>query len=117
MKRDFAKILDQAHDAAAKAVENQPDTGTCGFAWVETDDRALMAFCKKALFFSGGPHDAPRMVAERWYGHKHWRKGWQFWNPGFYAGQSIDAIEKGADAFTAVLRANGIVAYTMSRMD
>lgn len=110
----FAKILDRAHDSAAKAVADLPDVGACGFAWVEIDktERAFIKFCKK----HAGGNNVAGYVSQRWYGSQH-HKYWTFWNPGFYAGQSIDAIEAGAKAFAKVLNAYGIKAYANSRLD
>ena len=94
-----------------------PDTGACGFAWVIIPGNCGLArYVRKMAdrWPSGTPQHA---VYRRWYGSKHWQRGWQFWNPGFYAGQSIDAVEKGAVAFAAVLKENGIDTHVDSRID
>jgi len=109
----YFDILDQAHAAGEHACAGLPDTGACGFAWVVIPGTCGLArYCREKAA-DPGMHPGNR----RWYGSKHWAKGWQFWNPGFYAGQSIDAAEKGAVAFAAVLKENGIDAQVGSRID
>jgi len=104
-------ILRNAHSAGHLACRDIKDKGACGFAWVTIPGNTAFArWCRKRL-------DANRTDYSRWYGRKGYPKGWTFWNPGHYAGQSIDAIEAGAVAFAEVLKGYGIDAKVGSRLD
>lgn len=111
-------ILEQATRAAEDAMDAYlaawlqayPDNkfgepAACGFAWVVIPGRDPLAnWCRK----QGGAQK---------YGSKHWQKGWMFWGPGEYPGQSVYVKEVGAKAFASVLRAYGIKAEVGSRLD
>lgn len=104
---DWAAIYKAAKAAAVAAVEankglENPNAFDCGFGWVEVRDgrSPFVNWCRK----NGA-------------GKKHWSKGWYFWGPGEHYGQSIAVHQKGADAFAAVLNANGVEASSCSRYD
>lgn len=106
---DFERILTEARNAAYTASKDMPDEGACGFAWVIIHGNEPFArYCRKL---------AKEQPKERRYGSKGYPSGWQFWNPGNYRGQSVDAIEAGARAFRDVLGTYGIRADTGSRLD
>lgn len=93
--------------AAAKAHDAQlpPEAQRgldCGFAWVEVRPArgAFITWCRK-----------------NGKGSKHWRSGWQFWNPSHHGTQSIGTKVAGARAFAEVLRKYGIDASVDSRLD
>lgn len=110
MNQSFEEILHHAHRAAHEAVKDLPDTGACGFAWVTIEGRSPLArHCRLKA--------ANDMPGRRFYGSKGFPRGWQFWKPGGYPGQSIDAIEAGARAFRDVLAEYGIRADVGSRLD
>ena len=103
---DYLKILTEAHAAACAAVAGQPDNGACGFAWVTIDGNdGLARFCHK-----------DRGV-NRAFGSKGYPTGWQFWCPGNFRGQSVEAHERGAKAFRDKLAEYGIRATSNSRLD
>lgn len=116
-KIKFAGILVAATAAAIEAANAYdaklpPETSRgldCGFAWVDlpTATTPFARYCRAQA--AGGD--------SRHYGSKHWRKGWQFWNPSNHNTQSIGTKLAGAQAFAEVLRANGIDAYAGSRLD
>lgn len=88
-QRIFDAIYNEARDAAIAACKDLPDRGACGFAWVE---------------FNPATHPFIRHMKATGRGSPHWKRGWQFWSPGEFAGQSIDAHVAGAVAFAAKLR-------------
>lgn len=97
---DFAKLHAQAKSAAEEAHRDIPDTGPIGFAWVNL--RATLPYSR-----------------------------WAKKNLGAYKGhiiggldisissgkQSVAANEAAAEAYAKVLRAAGITAMSMSRLD
>lgn len=112
----FEGILDEAYAAAKAAVAGMPDRPLCGFAWVTIDGREPLAYhCRDRSRSKKFAMDTS--AARRRYGRKGEPAGWQFWNPGFFAGQSIDAKEAGARAFREVLAKYGINATCGSRLD
>lgn len=105
---DYETIFLAARTAARDACKDMPDTLPYGFAWVTvpaTDGFAR--HCRRQAKATGG----------RDYGAKGYPSGWQFWNPGGYRGQSLDAVEVGAHAFMAKLAEHGIRADFGSRFD
>lgn len=120
---DYQKILDAAYAAANKAQEGQIDRLACGFAWVTIDGRSpLAAFCRKKIREAGARLEGrekriAEQNAEQFYGSKGAIRGWQFWKPGSFQGQSIDVHEMGARAFRDVLAENGYSAEVGSRLD
>jgi hypothetical protein len=105
---DFDRIFNEARNAAYAACHTLPDTGACGFAWVKLGgNEPFSRYCRKL----------EKETGDRKYGSKGYPTGWQWWNPGQYRGQSVDAIEAGARAFRDVLAAYGISADVGSRLD
>ena len=112
---ELKKIIEEAKAVAyaeADAFENKyfPDGGwgACGFAWVniyEHNGKRLKGNTKlgRALKAAGVS--------------KHWKSGFQFWNPSKYPTQNVDTLEAGARAAAAVLNGYGITAYAGSRLD
>lgn len=121
---DYEKILDEAHAAAAGAVEvasqKYPEQiGACGFAWATIPgNEALARHCRAQIAKLNKQHggNPPRSLTLK-YGSKGYPSGWQFWNPGGYMGQRIEVKEFGAAAFRDELAAAGIRADTGSRLD
>lgn len=118
---DYEAILTEAH-AAAKAAQMGMSEGyglDCGFAWVRLDGtEALARHCRKQLKKDG--EDFPDMVMMtrgHRYGDKGYPRGWDFWKPGNFRGQSISVHEKGAAAFRDVLAKYNIRAEVGSRLD
>ena len=111
---DYATVLDQAHAAAERAVQGLPDQYACGWAWVRVEGNSPLArFCRAQIKAAGGDG----YEARQRYGSKGYPTGWQFWQPGKFRGQSIDAHEAGARAFRDVLADFGINADVCSRLD
>lgn len=107
-------ILTEAHEAAARAVENHEDKWACGFAWVTVEGNTPLArHCRKMAEKS----IATERTARRLYGSKGYPKGWQWWCPGNFPGQSVEAHEAGAHAFRDKLGEYGIRADVGSRLD
>lgn len=111
MKLSFSEILEQAIKAAEQAVAGLPDSGDCGFAWVHIENgrHPFVSWCRKQ---AQNAHANSRV-----YGEKHYRKGWEFWNPSNSMVQSRAVLEAGAKAFAEVLKANGIECREGSRAD
>ena len=106
---DYSLVLFKAHATAEVAVAGLPDTGACGFAWVVIPGTDPLArYCRAKT--KGGS-------TSRIYGSKGTTKGWQFWKPGGFDGQAVDAHEAGAAAFRDVLASYGISATLGSRLD
>lgn len=130
VKPDFAAILKEAHEAAARAqdgmVEN-PNAFDCGFAWVVIDGSDDLArACRKAIKAKVKEHTAmgiphPERTAETdmrpFWGSKGYPTGWQFWMPGCAPVQAVGIHEAGAKAFALVLGKHGIRAEWRSRLD
>lgn len=81
----------------------------CGFAWVTVYPE------HKGNTRQG---KAERKILEAMGFRKDWTgKAYELWNPGNYAGQSMDVKEVGAQAYAEVLRTAGFRAYMGSRAD
>jgi len=81
----------------------------CGFAWVTVYPE------HKGNTRAG---KAERKILEAMGFRKDWTgKAYELWNPGNYAGQSMDVKEVGAQAYAEVLRTAGFNAYMGSRAD
>ena len=102
-------ILEQAREAAYTAADQHERTyypnrgwGACGFAWVDIPVKGNTKLGRqlKAAGVS-----------------KHWRSGFQLWNPSKYPTQNVDTLEAGARAAAEVLNSAGITAYAVSRLD
>ena len=107
--QDLNVILERAQAAAysaAEQFENKyfPDGGwgACGFAWVDIPVK--------------GNTKLGRMLKAAGVS-KHWRSGFQLWNPSKFPTQNIDTLEAGARAAADVLKSAGITAYAGSRLD
>lgn len=113
---DYYSILEEAHAAAVDAQIGLADGGACGFAWVTIDGNSPLArYCRKVL--KEIPEADQNWRVRRHYGAKGYPNGWQFWQPGNFRGQSIDAHEAGALAFRDALARHGIRADLGSRLD
>jgi hypothetical protein len=106
---DITAILNKAQaaaQAAAEQFENKyfPDGGwgPCGFAWVDIPVKGNTKL-GRALKAAGVS--------------KHWRSGFQLWNPSKYPTQNVDTLEAGARAAADVLKGYDIPAYAGSRLD
>jgi hypothetical protein len=103
---DFQTIYNQAIESAKQAEAEMfakyGEPAYCGFAWVDFPSARtpFVTWCKKNNV-----------------GSKHWKKGWQIWNPAGNHTQSMDIKEAGAQAFAEVMNANGIQCYMGSRAD
>lgn len=103
---DFQAIYTQALDAAkaaeAEYLKQYGEPMYCGFAWVDLPSARtpFVTWCKK-----------------NGVGSKHWKKGWQIWNPAGNFTQSMDIKEAGAHAFAQILNKHGIDCRTGSRAD
>lgn len=107
---DFPAILGAAHREATRAQAGLPEGSglDCGFAWVTIDgNEALARFCRA---------HTTRDTA-RFYGRKGEPRGWTWWKPGGYSGQSVGIHEAGARAFRDTLARFGIRADVGSRLD
>lgn len=114
MTINYEQVLAEAHAAAAEAVADARDEWACGFAWVLLDgNEPLARFCRAQA--KAQPSDD--YTARRYFGGKGYPKGWQFWQPGNFWGQSVAAHEKGSVAFRDVLATYGIRAEVCSRLD
>ena len=106
---NITAIIQVASEAAYKAAdayehEYFPNNGwgMCGFAWVDIPVKGNTKL-GRALKAAGVS--------------KHWKSGFQFWNPSKYPTQNVDTLEAGARAAAAVLNGYGITAYAGSRLD
>lgn len=114
-KPDYRRILEEAHAAARAAVANCVDRWACGFAYVVIDGNSGLArWCRAA---ANGSQFTPDRLRRRFYGDKGYPRGHQWWCPGEFPGQSVEAHEKGAAAFRDKLAEYGIVATMNSRLD
>ena len=81
----------------------------CGFAWVtvypEHKGNTRAGKAERAVLSAMG-------FRKDWTG-----KAYELWNPTGYAGQSMDVMEAGAQAYAEVLRGAGFKAYMGSRAD
>ena len=106
---NITAIIEQAQTAAYAAADAHEQTyypnngwGACGFAWVDIPVKGNTKL-GRALKAAGVS--------------KHWRTGFQLWNPSKYPTQNVDTLEAGARAAADVLKAAGITAYAGSRLD
>ena len=106
---DVKAILTKAQVAAEQAASQFEDThfpnggwGACGFAWVDIPVKGNTKL-GRALKAAGVS--------------KHWKLGFQLWNPSKYPTQNVDTLEAGAQAAARVLEGYGITAYAGSRLD
>jgi hypothetical protein len=112
-KINYETVLAEAHKAASEAVAGQPDQYACGFAWVVIDGNDPLArFCRAQRKVQ-----ADDWQTRRYFGDKGYPRGWHFWQPGNFPGQSVDVHEKGAAAFRSVLASYGIRGDVNSRFD
>lgn len=131
---DYAKILDEAYNAATAAILAKFKAGdseqpfNCGFAWVTIDGTdGLARYCRKMIKELGDPRKLSYAESSR-YGDKGYPSGWQFWGPGEWptkAAAGVDAVyaqdmdfkAAGARAFQEVLANYGIRATVGTRLD
>jgi hypothetical protein len=121
----YELILGFAYDAADAAIkkelERRPEDMNafdCGFAWVDAPDgrHPFIRHCSKR----SGDKIVPGVgYNDRNHGEKHWKKGWQFWSPGVFHGQSIRIKYVGAVAFANILNEHfpELGAFADSRLD
>lgn len=127
---DFAKILNDAHNAASAAILAKFKCGereqpfNCGFAWVTIDGTSPLArYCRAEVKKAGGAQHASSTL-----GSKGYPRGWQFWKPGTWPTKAEAGVDKmyeqdmdfhvaGARAFQEVLAQNGYSATVGSRLD
>lgn len=120
---DYEAILTEAHNAAREAVAaevaRQPEDERdcdCGFAWVTVEgNEAIARHCRAKLKDTAPAHQIKGDRSR--YGDKGYPKGWQWWKPGNFRGQSVRIHEVGARAFRDVLAKHGIRADSGSRLD
>lgn len=120
---DWESIIKAAHDAARAAViaevarePENPHAFDCGFAWVTIEgNEAIARHCRARLKDTAPLH---RIKGDlRLYGDKGYPRGWQWWCPGEFSGQSVRIHRKGAAAFAAYLATHGVRADVGSRLD
>ena len=106
---DLAVVIERAQAAAYQAAEQHENTyypnngwGACGFAWVDIPVK--------------GNTKLGRMLKAAGVS-KHWKSGFQLWNPSKFPTQNVDTLEAGAQAAARVLSSAGITAYAGSRLD
>ena len=95
----------EARAAASKFFNEQlggRDQFACGFAWVNVPVKASTKLGRKLA----------QIGFRKAYGG-----GMQLWNPSEFGCQNIDTLEHGATAYARVFTANGIEAYSQSRLD
>lgn len=125
---DWESIIKAAHDAAKAAViaevEREPENPhafDCGFAWVTIEGVGPLARFARAqvarIEREHEPGTFPYNVGKRVYGDKGYPRGWQWWCPGEFRGQSVRIHRKGAEAFANALAPHGIRAVVGSRLD
>lgn len=104
---DYEAIAKEAFEAAAKASEEARakwgDGFPCGFSWVVVPNgRSPMAKLLKEKYDARKPYQG---------------SGVQVWNPSKNFAQNVDILNKGSEAFVAVLKKYGINCYCDSRLD
>lgn len=132
---DFQKILNYAHEQAKRyssiertARPENPRDVDCGFAWVIVDGKDPFAnWCraeKKRRIKAAGTGDVTTTDTMRTirsldpeFGSKGYPRGWQWWCPGNFNGQSVRIHEAGAKGFRDALAEHGITATVGSRLD
>lgn len=118
-KEEFERILTEAHEAASAAQADMVEDMNaldCGFAWVSLPgNEPLAAYCRgMARQLLPQP---PSYADRKRYGSKGYPKGWQWWGPGSFNGQSISIHEAGARGFRDALARHNISATVGSRYD
>lgn len=117
-KPDFEAILREAHAAAAEAVRGLPDHGACGFAWAKVPGNSPIACWARAeQRRRSDDNDMLCLADARFLGERGYPAGHEWWKPGDFHGQSLEAHEAGAKAFREVLARYGISAEVGSRLD
>ena len=103
---NYESIYTQALTAAQKAetdfIAKHGEPMYCGFAWVH---------------ISNANSGFVRWLKANSVGSKHYKGGWQIWNPTRNGTQSMSVLETAAKAFADVLKAYEIKAYADSRGD
>lgn len=112
----FLAARKAAREAVAAEVARKPEDERdfdCGFAWVTIDGQdGLARWCREqAKRWKNTPVEANK------YGDKGYPRGWQFWKPGGFNGQSVRIHEAGARGFRDELAKHGIRADVGSRLD
>jgi len=98
----YSEAVAKAIIAGRQYVAQYGEDMYCGFGWVEIPNgrSPFVNWCKK-----------------NGVGSKHWKKGWQIWNPTGNCTQSMSVKEVESAAFAEVLETHGIVAWACSRAD
>lgn len=128
--------LTVANYQAQRACKGLSDGLPCGFAWVTVPRRtpfvrAILEWINLEGFKFDGegnlrrtcgalstPEERNRALLSGLLGAPHHKRGqWCFWSPGKFRGQSMRAHLRGAEAFAAVLRTQGIGATVGCRLD
>jgi hypothetical protein len=122
---NWESVLTEAHkaasDAGAAELARQPENPNafdCGFAWVTIPGNHPLA--RHARNMRNSTYgQSPQFAGEyaRKYGDKGYPRGWQWWCPGEFRGQSVRVWRVGAVAFAAVLAKHGVRADVGSRLD
>lgn len=96
---DFRAADYEASMIAQTEAARMPDTGACGFAWVEYfpahKGNTKLGRAERKLVESAG------------YSKDHTGKAWVKWNPGKYHGQSVAAVYAGASAYVKSMHGSG----------
>lgn len=122
---NWESVLVEAHNAAKEAViaevarePENPHAFDCGFAWVTIPGvHPLATYCRAMLKSEVGQSAQFRHEYARKYGDKGYPRGWQWWRPGEFRGQSVRVWQVGAAAFAACLATHGVRADVESRLD
>ena len=107
-EKTYRLAHNNATEAAKRAVEACGPENTmalnCGFGWV---------------VIRPATHPFVRWLKANSVGHKHWKSGWEIWNPGEFGGQQIDHKYAGAKAYAEVIEklVPGINIFADSRLD
>ena len=96
------KAFAAARDAESAFRSQYGEPAYCGFAWVNVRPANSRV---------------AQVLKQRYGARKSVQGGISVWNPGGSMTQSLSVKEAGADAFAAVLRAEGFNAYAESRAD
>ena len=121
---NWESVLVEAHNAAKAAViaelarePENPHAFDCGFAWVTIPGtHPLARHCRTQRNRLEGDARAQNDGAHL-YGNKGYPRGWQWWCPSDYRGQSVRVWRVGAAAFAACLATHGVRADVRSRLD
>ena len=106
---ELKAMIREAQEAAYEAADAFENThfpnggwGACGFAWVDIPVK--------------GNTKLGRMLKAAGVS-KHWKSGFQLWNPSKFPTQNVDTLEAGARAAADVFKKYGFTAYAGSRLD